>query len=360
MRRNIIIKCCAISIIAIALFISCNQTKSKKENQDNSLVVLSFGGQFADAQREAYFKPFDSLFNIPIKEAEYGGEFGKLLATINSGNISFDVIDVESVAMMRGISNNIFEKLDYSIIDTSGIIKAAINPYAIGTDFYSVSLGFNSKVFPTDKLQPKTWSDFWDVNRFPGGRCLKDDPKFSLEIALLADGVAIDKIYANDTFDIDRAFKKLDEIKPYIKLWWSTGMQPIQAISNGGDVVLGAAYGARLWIAKNNNNEPIEFTWNQSITDIEYWAILKGAKQYELSNKFIAFAVRPKNQAKFSTIFPLGPANKNAFLHLDSITSKTLNTYNENFKNQLILNAKWWAEHEADVLNRWNQWKTKK
>src|SRR3546814_7969677 len=42
---------------------------------------------------------------------------------------------------------------------------------------------------------PKTWSDFWDVEKFPGKRAMNRSVKASLVFALLADGVQLDQIY---------------------------------------------------------------------------------------------------------------------------------------------------------------------
>src|SRR5262249_38150551 len=51
-----------------------------------------------------------------------------------------------------------------------------------------------------------------------------------LIFALLADGVPADRLYP---LDIDRAFKKLDRIKPHIKVWWREGNQSQQLIRDG-------------------------------------------------------------------------------------------------------------------------------
>ncbi len=74
-------------------------------------------------------------------------------------------------------------------------------------------------------------ADFWDVRRFPGNRglCISDSPR-TLIFALLADGVPREKLYP---LDLDRAFKKLDEIKPHIKVWWREGNQSQQLIRDG-------------------------------------------------------------------------------------------------------------------------------
>ncbi len=342
-----------IILLALIYFLSRNNEVK------NEILVLTFGGEFADAQRNAYFLPFQKETGISVKEDSYNGEYGKLKATVETNSVNWNVVDLEASALIRGIRDNILSPLDYSVIDTSGFIPRAISKYAIGTDLYSVSLGYSSKFFPDSNNAPKNWKDFWDVKKFPGSRCLKKDPKFTLEIALLADGVQIEDIYTSSGLDVDRAFKSLDKIKSYVKVWWTSGQQAIQLISDG-EVTMAAAFGARIWIAKNKDKRPVNLTWNQSITDIEYWAILKGSKNLDLSMKFINFATRPQRQADFSKVFPLGPANNNAFAHLDSLYAKNLNTHPQNFSNQLVLNAKWWAEHEEEITKRWNEWLIKK
>jgi putative spermidine/putrescine transport system substrate-binding protein len=61
------------------------------------------------------------------------------------------------------------------------------------------------------------------VKGFPGTRALRNDPQTVLEAALLADGVPRDKLYP---LDVDRAFKKLEQIKPDIAVWWTSAVSP--------------------------------------------------------------------------------------------------------------------------------------
>jgi putative spermidine/putrescine transport system substrate-binding protein len=329
--------------------------KGQTPPEKKEIVVLSYGGAFASAQRIAYYKAFEKETGIKVVEASYNGEYGKLKAMVMSGNVTWDVCDVEAAALMRGIKENLYMPIDYKVIDTKDMIEEAVHEYGVGTDLYSVSLGFNTDTFPSTGPQPKDWKDFWDTKKFPGPRCMKKDPKFTLEIALMADGVPADQIYTEKGIDLDRAFKSLDKIKSHVKVWWTTGHQPIQLLSDG-EIALAAAFGARLWIAKNNDKKPVTVVWNQSITDIEYWSILRGAKNPKSALKYIAFASRADRQAEFSRQFPLGPANKKAFDHLEPQFAKELNTYPENFKTQLILNAKWWSEHESEITEKWNAW----
>ena len=65
------------------------------------------------------------------------------------------------------------------------------------------------------------WADFWDVAKYPGKRGLRRSAETNLEFALLADGVAPGDVYKTlrTSEGVDRAFRKLDQLKPYI-VWW--------------------------------------------------------------------------------------------------------------------------------------------
>jgi len=66
------------------------------------------------------------------------------------------------------------------------------------------------------------------VKKFPGRRALRNHPIATLEAALMADGVAPDKLYP---LDVDRAFRKLEEIKPNVTVWWTSGAQSAQLLT---------------------------------------------------------------------------------------------------------------------------------
>jgi putative spermidine/putrescine transport system substrate-binding protein len=350
MRRTSVSKCFgAILCAAVSVTTGCDRQRAKE-----SITILSFGGAFADAQRSAYFLPFADSTGVQVNQADYTGEYGVLKAAVEAGAVPWDVVDVESTALRRGVADSIFVPIDYSSLDITGLIPQALHPYGVGTDLYSVSLGFNTAAFPDSAPRPQTWKDFWDMERFPGARALKRDPKFTLEIALLADGVAPESLYVGGNLDVDRAFRSLDRIRPHVKVWWTTGQQPIQLLSDR-EVVMAAAFGARILEARTEGR-PVETTWNDDIIDTEYWAIPKGHRSTTLAHRFIRFAVRPERQAAFSRLFPLGPVNQNALRFLPASVAHSLNTSPENLKRQVFLNADWWAQHEAEVLDRFNRW----
>ncbi|WFU62614.1 extracellular solute-binding protein [Bradyrhizobium brasilense] len=80
---------------------------------------------------------------------------------------------------------------------------------------------------------PRTGPDFWNVKEFPGPRGLDGGLGYRpMVFALIADGVAHRDIWPLSDSKVDRALKKLDEIKPYITKWWLAGEEPIQLLIN--------------------------------------------------------------------------------------------------------------------------------
>ena len=68
------------------------------------------------------------------------------------------------------------------------------------------------------------------VKGIPGRRGLRKYPVDTFENAVLADGVAPDKVYP---IDQDRAFKSLDKIRKDVAVWWSGGAQTSQLLKTG-------------------------------------------------------------------------------------------------------------------------------
>ena len=334
-----------VAFVALALY-------CRPSTEDQELVVLSYGGEFAEAQRAAFFDPFSEESGIEVVDVSYGGEYGTLKSAVESGSVQWDVVDIESSALLRGKRDGILLPIDYGQVDASNLIHGARDEYGVATDFYSVSMGWNSDEI-TDP--PTTWADFWDTTKYPGPRTLKKDPRFTLEIALMADGVPLEEVYSESGMDLDRAFASLDRIKPYVKVWWSTGQQPIQLLANG-EVTLGAAFGARMYNARHKDNLPVGMRWDQGILDVEYWAIPKGAPNPDLAHRFINFASAAEPQAAFPRYIPLGPVNLGAFEVMDSEFAEQLNTHPSNLRKQLLLDAEYWADNELEVLERFNQW----
>jgi putative spermidine/putrescine transport system substrate-binding protein len=256
----------------------------------------------------------------------------------------------------------LLEKIDYDKTDKAVFAdfpSDVVTPFGVGMYVYAKVIGFNTKHF-TRENGPQSWADVWDVKKFPGARILDAGNTFvpPIEYALLADGVPPAKLYP---LDLARAYKALERIKPNVLKWATTSaMEPEALIS--GEAVIGASTLGRLQQAKEEG-APVDYVWNQALTEFDYWTILKGSKNYANAVKFIAFASRPDSQAGLAKRQVLGPLNKRAFDLLPAERAKLLPTYPEHQAQAVALSPAWWAETDASGKSNleknsamWNAW----
>ncbi|NKF30914.1 ABC transporter substrate-binding protein, partial [Pseudomonas sp. BGM005] len=66
------------------------------------LTIASWGGNFQDAQREIYFKPFSKVTGKPLLDEGWDGGIGVLQAKVKAGNPSWDAVEVEADELSLG------------------------------------------------------------------------------------------------------------------------------------------------------------------------------------------------------------------------------------------------------------------
>ena len=325
-------------------------------NAAEALTVVSFGGNNRQAQEKAFYQPFTAVSSTSIRADDYNGEMAKIKVMVDTGKTSWDVVEVESPELLRGCSEGLFEPLNWERIGKQeDFIPAAVSECGVGIFIWSTVLTYDPNKVAS---APQGWADFWDLEKFPGKRGLRRGAKFSLEFALLADGVPANDIYKvlGTEAGVQRAFNKLDEIKSSIQ-WWSSGAQPLQWLASG-DVVMTSAYNGRVTSAQEEG-QPFVMQWNGSIYDLDHWAIVKGSQKKDLAETFIAFASQPVQQKNFVEAIPYGPSNIKAMDLVDETIGKKLPTAPENLQNARATDAEFWIEHGEDLEERFNAWVSK-
>lgn len=319
------------------------------------LTVVSFGGANKAAQEKAFYAPWEKAGNGKIIAGEYNGEMAKVKAMVDTKSVNWDLVEVESPELARGCDEDMFEELDPALFgDKSKYVPGAISHCGAGFFVWSTVLAYNA-----DKLAsaPTGWADFWNTEKFPGKRGLRKGAKYTLEFALMADGVApkdVYKVLASKDGQ-DRAFKMLDKLKPSIQ-WWEAGAQPPQFLQSG-DVVMSSAYNGR--IAAVAKESKLKVVWTGGVYDFDAWAIPKGSKNAEAAKKFIAYSLQPEQQKTFSENIAYGPANTDAVKLLSAETLQNMPTTPENIKDQVQIDVKFWADFGENLEQRFNAWAAK-
>lgn len=317
------------------------------------LVVVSYGGANKQAQTQAYYQPYGKKRGINVIGAEWNGETAKLKSMVDTRTVNWDVVEIDSQLAGRGCEEGILEKIDPALISSRrDMIVGALQPCAVGMFVSSTVLAYNPSRL---KSTPNSWKDFWDVKKFPGKRGLRKGALYTLEIALLADGVSqkdIYKVLATPN-GVDRAFRKLDQIKPHIQ-WWESGSQPPQYLL-AGDVVMSSSYNGRITNARKEGKN-LQLVWSSGIYEMDYWAIPKGSPRKDEALRFISFASLPENQKAFSDAIPYGPTNRKTLPLLAPAAAAELPTDPRNLNGAMPLNADFWIEYGEDLEQRFNAW----
>ncbi|MCO7255820.1 ABC transporter substrate-binding protein [Dickeya oryzae] len=324
--------------------------------QAETLTVISFGGLNKEAQQKAFYTPFQQAGLGTVEAGEYNGEMAKIRAMVQTGQVGWDVVEVESPELVRGCSEGLFETLDWKKLgNADDFVKGSVSECGAGIFLWSTVMTYNG-----DKLKngPKSWADFWDIHTYPGKRALRKSAKFTLEIALLADGVKRDEIYQvlATPAGVDRAFKKLDQIKSSIQ-WWESGAQPLQWLV-AGDVVMTSAYNGRVTAARKEGHD-FRIVWQDSLYDLDSWAIVKGSKHRAIAEQFIAFASQPEHQKVFAETIPYGPTNKQTIDTLSPTIAADIPTNRQNLAQAVGIDTAFWIEHGEELEQRFNAWADK-
>ena len=313
------------------------------------MVFTSWGGTTQDAQKKAWVEPFEKASGITVK-LDGPTDYGKLKAMVESGNVDWDVVDVEGDFAVAAAKAGLLEPLDFSVIKKSDLDPRFTTDQYIGSFYYSFVLGYNKDAL--GGKEPRDWADLFDTKTYPGKRTFyKWSAPGVLEIALLADGVPADKLYP---LDLDRAFKKLDTIKSDI-VWWGGGAQSQQLLASG-EAPIGAFWNGRIF-AVQKDEPSVGLSWTQNLTAADVLVVPKGSKNKAEAMKFLAEASSPKGQAELASLTNYAPINVDSAKIMPAAEAATLP--DRHVESQINLDMNYWAAHRDEIGKRWYDWQAK-
>ena len=316
---------------------------------EDSITFTSWGGTTQDAQKASWADKFETEFKVKVLQ-DGPTDYGKFKAMVDSGQVNWDVVDVEPDFAYQAAKMGLLEPLDFSVIDKKDIDPRFVFDHGIGSFYFSFVLGYNPQAVG-DQI-PTSWADLFDTKKIPGKRTFyKWASPGVLEIALLADGVTPDKLYP---LDLDRAFAKLDSIKKDI-LWWGSGAESQQQLASG-EAPLGMFWNGRIY-ALQKEGAPVDAMWEQNLATADFLVVPKGSKNKEAAMKFIALATSAQGQADLANATAYAPINlkSEALLNKDLVPLMP----SQHAETQITLDLNYWAEHRDEIGKRWYDWQAK-
>ncbi|WP_340009170.1 ABC transporter substrate-binding protein [Paenibacillus sp. FSL K6-0276] len=331
-----------------ASLVACS-TKEGNSDQAQKLTIVDWDANSISYRQAAVYDAFEKKYNVKI-ELETPPDYGKLQAMVDSGNVTWDVVNVDSFYGKLAGQQGLFEPLDYNVINKEGYNDQTATANFIASDSFATVISWNPTKIDAANA-PKTWADFWDTSKYPGGRSAYKFPAPTIEMALLADGVTKDKLYP---LDVDRAFKKLDGIKKEFKTWWTSGAQVPELLTNG-TATLSTAYDGTL-TAQKKKGTPVEFTYENAFRSYLGWVIPKGTKNKDLAMKFIAFSTSQDVQLEYGKNADYAPANQKAIDKLSDADKQRLGVTPELQEMQIAADDSYWIENFDKLNERFGQW----
>ena len=324
--------------------------------QADDVTVVSWGGAYSMSQRKAFHEPFMKETGHTVLEDEWTGDIAKIRAWVDTGNYLGHTVDAESGHLLAGCDEGIWEQIDYARLGfgPDDFLPGAAHDCGVGNISWSTVFAYRTDVYPGDA--PKSWMDFWNVEKFPGKRGVYKTPKFNLEFALIADGVPAAEVNAvlNAEGGVDRAFAKLDELKDHI-IWWEAGAQAPQLLADK-EVVMTTGWNGRFYSAIVDDGQPFRIVWDGQGMDYDYWVIPKGHPEAHLAYQFIAYASRPERMGDQTNFISYGPLRKGADKFVNPDILPHLPTAPQNTRNWYKSDTQFWADHRESLTSRFNVW----
>lgn len=326
---------------------------SSGSNDESVVVVADGGGSYHDSQVKTTYEPCAKDLGIKVTSTSYDYTVGPIRAQVN-GAKQWDVVSLGN-PMDPKLEEELLQPINYKVVQQPGLSQDAKLKYQVVYVYFAWVPTYRADKFKGDK--PQTWADMWNVQRFPGPRGLLNYPIGTLEIALMADGVPYDQLYP---LDLDRAFRKLDELRKNGKVvWYNSGAEQAQQIANG-IVSVSAAWNGRISQVKKAG-VPAEFTLNQALLQGTSWGVLKTAPHPEAAMKFIQCATSPKVGAADTVDFVgNAPANLDAFKQMPANVANGVPS-NPKFKDTIAgtVNWEWWGKNFDVIYKKWQDWYAK-
>ena len=83
---------------------------------EGSITAVSWGGAYTKSQIEAYHKPWNAETGNTVVSEDYSGGLAEIKTQVETGSVTWDVVDVELSDAIRWCDEGLFEEIDHSVL----------------------------------------------------------------------------------------------------------------------------------------------------------------------------------------------------------------------------------------------------
>ncbi len=310
-----------------------------------TLTFASFGGIFQDGQIAA-LKEFVDKSGVKLL-SDGPTEIAKVQAQVESKNVTWDVVDTADFPPYVHCGT-LFQKLDFSKIDTSKIPQGQVSECSVPAMNYGVVLMYNTEKYKDNP--PRNWVDFFDTEKFPGVRGIDGSGDFTgglLEQAFRATG-GDPKAMTKD--DIAKAIAKVRDLGGDT-IYWKTGAESQQLAESGEADMIMMWTGRAMTAVKNG----AKYTpaWLDWLVVMDQLTIPVGAKDPDASHALINAYLGKSAQEILTKETSYTPINSEAKPVVDDAVAAFLTNTPERQGQGYQQNIKFWVENFKDASEQW-------
>ena len=317
------------------------------------LTIVSRGPGSVEPLRKVFVQAFVGATAVAVRQENWDDGIGALESQLKAPDNEWDLVELRADELAAACADGLLEKLDFSAIGgRDHYLPQGVSDCGVGAAVSNIVLAWDRDKFPATP----TWADFWDIAKYPGKRGLFHGPRGNLEIALIADGVAPADVYkVLATADgVDRAFRKLDQLKPYL-VWWQVGADAERILSSG-DVLMTSAPSDRIAVAARNGSRNFGMQWTASLGDVQSWAIVKGSPNLRQATQFLYFAGTPAIEGRLLDVAGASGLAKNANDLLAPDLVAISPTSPANLAAAIRFDGGFWRDNLAKLGQRFDAW----
>ena len=296
--------------------------------------ILTFGGAITATQQKVLFTPYAQIIKHQLAPSSWDGTVESLRKQETDSPHRWAAVMMETSSLQVSCSLGL-------------LARDPADPSPNGCGQSSASIDFAMAWDRSRFDTPPDWSDFWDVARHPGRRSLRRDPRTTLEIALLADGVTPDALYRvlNTQDGVERAFRKLDQLRPYI-VWWSTPEEAARILKSGG-ALMGSVPTGEILSAAQADRGRFGLYWPQRLQVNYAWGVPKTSAEENTALALTAWLEHPTQKQAFANAWPSLPSL--AEINAGSPDSRRL-------LPPIAVNDTFWSTHLSILSERFEHW----
>ena len=338
--------------------------------EPETLTVVTWGGAYEAAQRAAIFQPFEAATGVALEFVRWDGGVAPLRDHLaENAPPRWDVVDMLRSDARAACRQGLLAPFDAAILAPApdgtparqDFREDAITDCFVSQLVFATVVAYDDRAFPGEK--PQNIADFFDVERFPGQRALRDAPVGLFDWALRAQGVPRSQIYAllSTERGFALAFRHLDRIRDQL-VWWRDGATPARLLADGA-VAMASGYNGRFFHARVADGAPISIIWDSALLAENVWAMPAGTERRELAERFIRFATAAEQLGALANRISYGPTRASAMrrvgLHAtEGIPMRPhLPTAPRHLERALMKDYAWYAATEELRRRRFEAWR---